>query len=159
MAPPRNWRDLFLQAFRNSANVRAACQAAGIDRTTVYKARQRSKEFAKAWQEAREDAIDALEAVAWQRARGGSDYLLWKLLESNRRSLYGNKVELRGAEDAPLKNEVTIRVVYDEDINVQEPGKPPMGSLGDPDDTSSAASGDAGRWRSHEASHLAETAH
>jgi hypothetical protein len=79
----------FLEAFRNSANVRAACQAAGIERSTPYHHAKTNPKFRAAWDQAREDAIDTLEAVAWKRARESSDYLLWKLLEANRRSFYG----------------------------------------------------------------------
>src|SRR3990167_5177831 len=56
------WRPLFLAALRNSGNVRAACQAAGIDRKTSYLHRQRFPNFAKEWADALEDACDVLEA-------------------------------------------------------------------------------------------------
>jgi hypothetical protein len=93
--PPRHeWKAAFLEAFRNSGNVRAACQAAAISRKTAYAERLKSKAFEKQWDEAREEAIDTLEAAAWSRARTTSDYLLWKLLQSNRRSLYGDKMEV-----------------------------------------------------------------
>jgi hypothetical protein len=91
---PKNWEQTFLEAFRNSGNVRAACQAAGVRRQLVYERRAKNKTFAAKWDEAREDAIDTLEATAWTRARATSDYLLWKLLQSNRRSLYGDKQQV-----------------------------------------------------------------
>lgn len=91
----RRWYPAFLTAFANSGNVRAACHAAQINRRTAYAAREVDPVFAKQWDEAREDAIDALEATAWSRARGGqSDYLLWKLLQANRRQLYGDQTKV-----------------------------------------------------------------
>ena len=80
------WETRFLEAFRNSGNVRAACQAAGIHRNTPFKRAGVDPDFRAAWDEAREDAIDLLEMIAWKRAQDNSDYLLWKLLASNRRS-------------------------------------------------------------------------
>lgn len=65
------WRPLFINALRNSGNIRASCQAAGIARDTAYKARSASAEFAAQWDEALEEAIDTLEAAAWSRARDG----------------------------------------------------------------------------------------
>lgn len=65
------WRPLFINALRNSGNVRAACQAAGIARSAAYLARERSPEFKAAWDEALEEAVDTLEAAAWMRARDG----------------------------------------------------------------------------------------
>ncbi|HUV73849.1 MAG TPA: hypothetical protein VMW79_06045 [Anaerolineae bacterium] len=78
------WRPVFLAALRNSANVRAATQAAGIDRTTAYKARNRSQEFRRQWEEAMEDACDLLEAEAFRRAMASSDWLLRMLLSAHR---------------------------------------------------------------------------
>src|SRR5687767_3606269 len=75
-APAPRWQARFLAAFRNCGCVRDACEAAGVHRSTVYKAADADSNFRGAWHEAREDAVDLLEAVAWARAReGGSDFL------------------------------------------------------------------------------------
>lgn len=111
------WRPRFIQALRNSGNVRASCQAAGIDRSTVYKAREKSKEFAEAWDEALEEAVDTLEAAAWTRARDGvtrrepvmykgekvgekviteySDQLMTLLLKAHRPDKYRERVDMK----------------------------------------------------------------
>lgn len=65
------WRPLFINALRNSGNVRASCLAAGIERSTAYRAREKSPEFAAMWDSALEEAVDTLEAAAWTRARDG----------------------------------------------------------------------------------------
>ena len=66
---PYEWMPPFLLALRNSANVRASCQAAGISRKEAYKRRASLSKFREAWDEAVDDALDVLEAVAFQRAR------------------------------------------------------------------------------------------
>ncbi len=91
---PAEWMPVFLLALRNSANVRASCTAAGISRKEAYRQRQKYARFRDGWDEALEDAIDTLEAVAWQRARAGSDFLLWRLLASLRREKYGDAVKI-----------------------------------------------------------------
>jgi len=84
----REWWPRFLAALRNSGNVRAACQAAGIDRRTAYRNRHQYKGFARHWDEALEDACDVLAAEAWQRARSSSDLLLIFLLKAHRPEIY-----------------------------------------------------------------------
>lgn len=66
------WEDAFLTALRNSGIVRAACQAAGVARTTVYERRAEHPSFAEAWDEALSEAVELLEAAAWQRAAKGT---------------------------------------------------------------------------------------
>lgn len=69
---------------RNSGNVRATCRAAGVDRSTVTKARQQDPRFRAQWNEAMEDAIDTLQAIARQRdTTGQSDRLLEVLLRAH----------------------------------------------------------------------------
>lgn len=91
---PADWMPAFLLALRNSANVRASCQAAGISRKEAYKQRGKSARFREAWDEAIEDALDVLEAEAWRRARASSDYLLWRMLASLRREKFGDAVRI-----------------------------------------------------------------
>jgi hypothetical protein len=98
------WRPKFLASLRNSGNVRAACLAAGIDRRTAYRNRDNSTEFAAQWDEALQDAIDALEAVAINRARTSSDTLLIFLLKAHRPEKYRETVrnEHSGPNGEPL---------------------------------------------------------
>lgn len=89
------WQPAFLTALRNSGNIRAACQAAGITRAMAYHARKTKPVFAAEWDEAMNDAIDLLEAAAWQRARTQqSDTLTIFLLKSHRREVYGDRVDV-----------------------------------------------------------------
>jgi len=128
--PPKadTWRPLFLQALRNSGNVRAASGAAGIDRDTAYRHRHRSQEFAKEWDAALDDACDVLEAEAWRRAVRGteepvhylgqqvgsvkkySDVLLIFLLKAHRPMKFRDRVQV----DLTVRREQLIAAAREE---------------------------------------------
>jgi hypothetical protein len=75
----QNWLD----SFRNTGIIRLACIEAKVSRAQVYNWRREDTRFASDWREAEQDACDALEAIALQRARSGlSDTLLIFLLKS-----------------------------------------------------------------------------
>jgi len=82
------WYIPFLAALRNSANLRVACDAAGHSRSYVQEHRAKYPAFARVWDEAIEDAIDILEAEAWQRARTQSDPMLTFLMKHKRPEVY-----------------------------------------------------------------------
>lgn len=84
----REWFPAFLSALRNTANVRAACDAAKISRETAYDNRNTNPDFAARWDTAIQDACDSLEAVAWLRARKTSDTLMIFLLKAHRPEKY-----------------------------------------------------------------------
>lgn len=86
--PLKAWRGVFLEALRDSGNVRFATQKAGVSRDAAYKARERSPDFSAAWDVAIDEAVDLLEASAWQRARVTSDTLLIFLLKAHRPAKY-----------------------------------------------------------------------
>lgn len=71
-----------------TCNVSEAARAAGIGRTAAYDWRNSDKEFAAAWDEAEQIAVDGLEKVAWERAKGTSDRLLEILLKAHRSEKY-----------------------------------------------------------------------
>lgn len=89
------WAPAFLEALRNSGNVRASCRAAGISRQSAYDFRGNDAPFATAWQEALDEAIDVLEAAARQRALHSSDTLLIFLLKAHRPEVYRERVDMR----------------------------------------------------------------
>lgn len=89
-----DWQPAFLAMLRNSANIRLSCDAAGINRTIAYDAREADAEFRKRWDDALEDACDYLEAVARMRAiMGDSDLLKW-ILSAHRRDVYGQQARV-----------------------------------------------------------------
>lgn len=90
------WEDRFIEALSNSGNVRASCLAAGISRELAYNRRKISKPFAQRWAWALEDAVDTVEAIAWQRAMSGqSDQIIMFILKSRRREIYGDQIRVQ----------------------------------------------------------------
>jgi hypothetical protein len=106
----RDWRPAFLAAFRNSANVRASAQAAGVDWSTAYKARKREPRFADAWEMAEQEALDLLEARAMQLAMAGDAHLLIFLLKARRPATYRDnaRLELTGAAGGPIQTQPVL---------------------------------------------------
>lgn len=90
----RTWAPAFLTTLRNTGNIRASCQAAGISRFTAYATRRNYAKFKADWEEALEDACDVLEAAARKRALDTSDTLLIFLLKSHRSEVYGDKLKV-----------------------------------------------------------------
>ena len=64
----RERQQRFLKALAETGIVRTAAEIAGTSRTRVYELRKQDTAFASAWEEAEEQAADALEAEAWRRA-------------------------------------------------------------------------------------------
>ncbi|MGC8635340.1 MAG: hypothetical protein ACP5VP_11930 [Candidatus Limnocylindrales bacterium] len=89
---PKAWQAAFLAAFRNSGNVRASAQAAGVSRSEVYLVRSRDARFAEAWDEAAEEAVDVIEARARQLALEGNVRLLVFFLQHLRPGVYGDRI-------------------------------------------------------------------
>src|SRR3990170_2088581 len=67
----RPWEAAFIEALRQTANVSRAARMAGVGRRTVYDRRKASEAFREAWDDAREEAADLLEAEARRRAVEG----------------------------------------------------------------------------------------
>lgn len=65
------WRNAFLRALASTANVRAACRAGDVPRTTAYRLRNADPKFREEWDTAIQDAYDLLEEEAWRRAIDG----------------------------------------------------------------------------------------
>lgn len=64
-------KEAFLAAYGRLANVKKACDAAGIPRSSYYEWVKKDKEFARAADDAKDDAIDTMEAEAHRRAVHG----------------------------------------------------------------------------------------
>lgn len=70
---PFDWKPAFLAALRNMPVIRHACDAVGINRSTAWRAREADELFAKEWDEAMADGVDAAEAAAFKRGVEGFD--------------------------------------------------------------------------------------
>jgi hypothetical protein len=67
------WAKGFLAMLAESGNIRLACEAVKIERSTAYDLRNADKAFAADWEQAQDDASDLLEQEARRRAYEGWD--------------------------------------------------------------------------------------
>lgn len=65
------WQPLFIEALREYGVVTYAARVAGVERSHVYKTKDRNAVFAEAWDDAMEHATDELEGEARRRAKEG----------------------------------------------------------------------------------------
>lgn len=96
-------KERFLKAFENCGIVLVGAKAAGVCRQTIYHWRDIDPKFARAFDEASENAADHLEAVAMERARAASDVLLIFLLKGMRPEKYRERVDASLAHSGELK--------------------------------------------------------
>ena len=108
-------RRAFLAAFRETGNVRLACEVAKVGRSSHYRWLEMHPEYRKAFELAKEEAGDILEAevfrravegvekpVGWYKGQPGgyvreySDTLLIFYLKTLRPEKYRERVEMRG---------------------------------------------------------------
>lgn len=64
-------QEKFLKSFRNTANVRASCLSAGIDRNTVYTWLESDETFSLEYKQAELDANDTIRGELFRRAVQG----------------------------------------------------------------------------------------
>jgi hypothetical protein len=117
---PFPWREPFLEALREWPVTSHACKVVGVNRSTVFRARQSNEAFAKEMDEAMEDGVDRAEQEAFRRAVVGvqkgvwhlgarvgeeqvySDSLLALVLKGRRKQTYAERTELTGANGGPV---------------------------------------------------------
>lgn len=109
-----SWHAAFLADLAENCNVANAVRVAGIAKSTAYKHRDESPEFATAWDDAVEAGIQALELAARKRAMSVSDTLAIFLLKSHRPDTYreNRRTELTGANGGPVETRIVF--VYDD---------------------------------------------
>lgn len=66
-------QEKFLKSFAANGNVRAACMAAGIDRSTVHYWSEHDEQFSMRYNLAKEDVNDAIRAEIYKRAVIGEE--------------------------------------------------------------------------------------
>jgi hypothetical protein len=104
-------KEAFLKALAKLGNISDACRKARVPRRTVYNWKAEDADFAQAWAEAEETAVDVLEREARRRAASGtlkpvyylgkkvgtireySDTLLIFLLKGARPDKYADRVK------------------------------------------------------------------
>ena len=134
------WRQPFLLSLQQNANVRLACEGAGINRTTAYRERWRDPEFAEAWDTAIEEGCDRLEEALFKRAVDGvertifyrdtpigeetsySDTAAIFLLKGHRPQKYADRTDNRhmGPGGGPIQHEhagqVDLKLLTDDEL-------------------------------------------
>lgn len=87
------WKSPFLVALSQTrGNASAAARHAGVARSVVYEERKRDPEFAEAWREADEVAVELLEQIAYTRATVGVPRRITRT--TTRRDATGNILEV-----------------------------------------------------------------
>ncbi len=123
----RQRKQTFLEHLRETCNVTESAQVAGVSRTALYERRAIDPELAKAWDDAVEQATDALEKEARRRALDGvekpvhfqgkrvdvikeySDPLLMFMLSGHRPHKYRERVaEIPKQIDKPAINVIVL---------------------------------------------------
>ena len=100
MSRTPKWDPRFLEAYKLTMNIKVSCQTADISRAQYYRRRAACEGFAVRCDQAKEDALDALEAIARQRAlSGASDRLIEFLLKAHRPDVYGDRVQVTHLRD------------------------------------------------------------
>lgn len=64
--------EAFLEELRKQGNVSGACTVSLYPRQRAYELRNRDPDFAAAWDDALDEAVDTLEKEAWRRACKGN---------------------------------------------------------------------------------------
>jgi len=102
----------FLEAVAGGNSVCGAVKAAGASRASVYRWKDEDAAFGEAWNEAREECVDLLEAEAKRRALEGSDTLLIFLLKSYRPDVFSERVRQTIEQKAEVRTipDVAARV-------------------------------------------------
>jgi hypothetical protein len=93
---------VFLEALTQELSVYRACRRAKLGRNSVYALRDRDEDFARAWKEAQEAAVEELEASAYQRALGGDTTLTIFLLKGFKPERYRERFEHTGPNGSGL---------------------------------------------------------
>ena len=83
----------FIETLAAQGTVSHAAQAAGVSRNTAYRWRQEDHQFACLWDEAHENAVDAIESVLYQKALSGDTICMIFYLKAHR-PIYRDKLNI-----------------------------------------------------------------
>lgn len=90
----KSWHPKFLEILSTTCNVTLSAKGAGVKRQTAYEHYRTQPDFAAEWDDAKEAAVEILEAEAWQRARKVSDTLIIFLLKAHKPAKYRERYEV-----------------------------------------------------------------
>jgi 20S proteasome alpha/beta subunit len=96
----------FIAALTVHGTVYHAAQAAGISRQTAYRWQRDDPEFADAWDEAHDNAVDAVESTIYQQAIGGNTLAAIFYLKAHR-PIYRDRLNI---DIEQVKSEIEERM-------------------------------------------------
>ena len=114
-------RAQFLERFSECGSVLQACNDTGVPRRTHYHWLSEDAEYKAAFEAAKREAVDALEARVFQRANVESDRLAEFLLKGLKPEVYGDrfKAELTGKDGGPIDiRAAKLESLTDDELNV-----------------------------------------
>src|SRR5829696_6811049 len=98
----------FIETLTAQGTVSHAAQAAGVSRNTAYRWRREDLEFAEAWDEAHENAVDAVESSLYQKALSGDTICMIFYLKGHR-PIYRDRLNI---DIKQVKSEVEERIAH-----------------------------------------------
>ena len=101
-------REVFIAELAKTGLVATAARIAGLDRSELYKHRDRNPEFAERWAEAQDLYVDELEAEARRRAVAGTDKGVWHRV---RVGPYTSVEELNRTRDTLRQNGIETALI------------------------------------------------
>ena len=114
-------QEQFLERFSECGSVLQACNDTGVSRRAHYVWLADNPEYKAAFEKAKREAVDALEARVFQRANVESDRLAEFLLKGLRPEVYGDrfKQEITGKDGGPIDiRAAKLESLTDDELNV-----------------------------------------
>jgi hypothetical protein len=110
---PATWEARFLELYKASGNVTLSARGCGINRNSVYYRRDQHPQFAEIMDAAHIEAVEGLEATAWQRAKTQSDTLLIFLLKALKPEMYREniKITIEGGVSVETINQAILAMI------------------------------------------------
>jgi len=104
----------FLELYeKNGCNISATCKAVGINRTTFYNWKSKSKKFSKQIHEIQEGLIDYAESKLIQKVRDGDvTCLIFFLKTKGKMRGYSEKYDLNHSGEINANSQLTVNVVH-----------------------------------------------
>jgi len=101
----RRTRARLLANFAECGRIDLACSAVGVSRDTHYEWLKKDPEYSKAYEAARDRAVDLLEAEAWRRAKDGVEE---PIVHAGRRAVETVEVPELGDDGKPTGKTVKV---------------------------------------------------
>jgi hypothetical protein len=102
------WQRPWLQAYLDYGTIVAACEKAGVGRSTVYDEMKRNPDFQAIVTEIEESITESLEQEGIRRAMDGSDQLLMFMLRSRKPQTYSDQHRVIHSGTSTVEHHLSI---------------------------------------------------